>query len=53
MTAYTMSNLVPRFETVPGIGPVTLYSGAPSLHATIDPLRLQALGLTPAQIRRR
>jgi multidrug efflux pump subunit AcrB len=47
ITAFTQSNLVPRLETVPGIGPVTLYSGSPALHVTMDPLRMQALGVSP------
>ncbi len=50
VTAFTISNIVPRLETVPGIGPVTLFSSAPSLQVRLDPLRLQALGLTTAQI---
>ena len=50
ITAFTLTSLVPRFETVPGIGPVMLYSGAPSLRVTMDPLRLQALGVTPNDV---
>ncbi len=50
ITAFTLTSLIPRFETVPGIGPVTLYSGSPSLHVTMDPLRMQALGVTPNQV---
>ncbi|MBU6426250.1 MAG: efflux RND transporter permease subunit, partial [Rhodospirillales bacterium] len=53
VTAFTISNIVPRLETVPGIGPVTLYSSGPSLQLTADPLRLLAQGLTTAQIARR
>jgi multidrug efflux pump len=50
VTAYTTADIVPRLESIPGIGPVTLYSGTPSLRVNMDPLRLQALGLTPAQV---
>ncbi|MDE2239163.1 MAG: efflux RND transporter permease subunit [Rhodospirillales bacterium] len=53
VTAFTISNIVPRLETVPGIGPVTLYSSGPSLQLTADPLRLLAQGLTTAQIAQR
>jgi multidrug efflux pump len=50
VTAYATSSIVPRLETIPGIGPVSLYAGTPSLRVRIDPLRLQALGITPAQV---
>ena len=50
VTAFTISNILPRLETVPGIGPVTLYSSPPSLQVMADPLRLLAQGLTTAQI---
>ncbi|WP_026439810.1 efflux RND transporter permease subunit [Acidocella facilis] len=52
VTAFTISNIVPRLETVPGIGPVTLYSSPPALLVTADPLRLLAQGLTTAQVAR-
>jgi multidrug efflux pump len=50
VTAWTTTNLVPRIETVRGIGPVMLYSGNPSFRVRMDPLKLQALGITPAQV---
>lgn len=50
VTAYTISNIVPRLETVPGIGPVTLYTGNPALHVQMDPLRMLALGLSPTDL---
>jgi multidrug efflux pump len=50
VTAWTNTNLIPRIETVPGIGPVMLYSGNPSLRVNMDPVRLLALGITPAQV---
>jgi multidrug efflux pump len=50
VTAYTTADIIPRLETVPGIGPVTIYSGNPSLRVQMDPARLQALGITPAQV---
>jgi multidrug efflux pump len=50
VTAWTTTNLVPRIETVKGIGPVMLYSGNPSFRVRMDPVRLQALGVTPAQV---
>jgi multidrug efflux pump len=53
VTAYTTANIIPRLETVPGIGPVTIYSGNPALRIDMDPARLQALGITPAQVAQR
>jgi multidrug efflux pump len=50
ITAFATSNLIPRFETVPGIGPVFLYTGSPGLRVQMDPLRMQALGVTPLQV---
>jgi multidrug efflux pump len=50
VTAYTTTNLIPRFETVPGIGPVYLYTGNPSLRFQLDPARLAALSVTPLQV---
>lgn len=50
VTSYAKTNLIPRFETVPGIGPVWLYSGGPSLRVTMDPARMQALGVTPEDV---
>jgi multidrug efflux pump len=50
VTAYSASNIIPRLETVPGIGPVSMYSGNPSLRVRLDPARLQALGLAPARV---
>jgi multidrug efflux pump len=50
VTSYAKTNLIPRFETVPGIGPVWLYSGGPSLRVTMDPARMQALGVTPDDV---
>ncbi|OYV35712.1 MAG: hypothetical protein B7Z80_17550 [Rhodospirillales bacterium 20-64-7] len=50
VTAFTNAELIPRFETVPGIGPVFLYSGPPSLRVTMDPARLAALNVTPLQV---
>jgi multidrug efflux pump len=50
VTAYTSTSLIPRFETVPGIGPVYLYSGNPSLRAEMDPKRLVAMRVTPVQV---
>ena len=46
VTSYTKTNLVPRLASIPGIGPVSLYSDDPTLRVTMDPLRMQALGLT-------
>jgi multidrug efflux pump len=50
VTAYTTANIIPRLETVPGIGPVTIYSGNPALRVEMDPARLEALGITPEQV---
>jgi multidrug efflux pump len=50
VTSYTKTNLIPRFETVPGIGMVRLYSGNPSLRVRMDPARMQALGVTPDDV---
>ncbi|MDE8344659.1 MAG: efflux RND transporter permease subunit [Acidocella sp.] len=50
ITAFATTNLIPRFETVPGIGPVYLYTGTPSLQVRMDPVAMQALGITPASL---
>jgi len=50
VTSYTKSSVIPRLETVPGIGPVSLYSGSPSLRVRMDPARMQALGVTPDDV---
>lgn len=50
VTAFTNTDIIPRVETVPGIGPIVLYNGPPSLRVTMDPLRLQALGVTPLDV---
>jgi len=50
VTSYTKTNLLPRLATIPGIGPVTLYSDNPTLRVTMDPVRMQALGLTPDDV---
>ncbi len=50
VTAFTTTNLIPRFETVPGIGPVYLYTGTPSLRITMSPDRLLAYGITPDEV---
>jgi len=52
VTAYTTANIIPRLEIVPGIGPVTIYSGNPALRVAMNPARLAALGITPAQVAR-
>jgi multidrug efflux pump subunit AcrB len=50
VTALAQTSVIPRLETVPGIGPVYTYTGTPGLHVTMDPLRMQALGVTPEQL---
>ncbi len=50
VTSYTKTNIIPRLETIPGIGPVSLYSDNPSLRVTMDPVRMQALGVTPDDV---
>jgi len=50
VTSYTKTNLVPRLATIPGIGPVSLYSDDPTLRVTMDPVRMQALGITPDNV---
>jgi multidrug efflux pump len=50
VTSYTKTNIVPRLETVPGIGPVMLYSDNPALRVQMNPLRMQALGITPDDV---
>jgi len=47
VTSYVKTDIIPRFETIPGIGPLTLESNDPSLWVTMDPVRMQALGVTP------
>jgi multidrug efflux pump subunit AcrB len=50
VTSYTKTNIIPRLETIPGIGPVSLYSDNPSLRVTMEPVRMQALGVTPDDV---
>jgi multidrug efflux pump len=50
VTNYTTTDIIPRLQTIPGIGPVKLYSDTPALHVALDPLRMQALRVTPAEI---
>jgi len=50
ITAYMQQSVIPRLETVPGIGPVTLYSGSPALHVVMNGARMQAYGITPADL---
>jgi multidrug efflux pump len=50
VTSYTKTNIVPRLETIPGIGPVSLYSDNPTLRVKMDPVRMQALGVTPDEV---
>lgn len=50
VTSYVLSSIVPRLETISGIGTVQLYSSTPALLVQIDPLRMQALGVTAGQI---
>lgn len=50
VTSYVLSNIVPRLETISGIGKVQLYSSTPALMVKIDPLRMQASGVTAAEI---
>jgi multidrug efflux pump len=50
VTEYVQTNIVPRLETIPGIGPVTLESDTPALRVEMNPLRMQALGITPAEV---
>jgi multidrug efflux pump len=50
VTEYVQTNIVPRLETIPGIGPVSLESDTPSLRVEMNPLRMQALGITPAEV---
>lgn len=50
VTSYTKTNIVPRLETIPGIGPVSLYSDDPTLRVTMNPVRMQGLGMTPDDV---
>ena len=50
VTSYTKTNIIPRLETIPGIGPVSLYSDNPTLRVTMNPIRMQALGITPDDV---
>lgn len=50
VTSFAKTNVIPRLETIPGIGPVTLYSDDPSLRVRMDPQKLQALGVTPQDV---
>jgi multidrug efflux pump len=50
VTAYAQTDIEPRLETVPGIGPVQLYSDNPSLRVKMNPLRMAALNITPDDI---
>jgi len=50
VTDYLTTAVIPRLETIPGIGPIMLYSGYPALRVEMDPVRLQALGIAPATV---
>lgn len=50
VTSYARSNLIPRFETIRGIGNVRLLSDDPSLRIRMNPARMQALGVTPDDV---
>jgi multidrug efflux pump len=50
IAAFVTANVIPRLETVPGVGPVALFPGQPSLHVNTDLLRLEASGITPLEL---
>jgi multidrug efflux pump len=50
VTAFFKSGVIPRLETIPGIGPLNIYTDTPAVRIHMDPLRLQALGLTPDDV---
>jgi multidrug efflux pump len=50
VTSYFKSNVIPRLETIPGIGPVQVYTDSPALRVHMNPLRMQALGVTPDDV---
>ncbi len=50
VTSFTKTNIMPRLEAIAGVGPVTLYSDNPALRVRMNPLRMQALNVTPADV---
>jgi multidrug efflux pump len=50
VTSYFKANIIPRLETIPGIGPVTLYTDNPAMRVHMNPLRMTALGVTPDDV---
>jgi len=50
VTSYFKTDVIPRLETIPGIGPVSLYADTPAVRVHLNALRLQALGITPDEV---
>jgi multidrug efflux pump len=50
VTSYFKTNVIPRLETIPGIGPVNLYTDNPAMRVHLNPLRMTALGITPDDV---
>jgi len=50
VTRYLKTDVIPRLETVPNIGPVTIFAPDPAIRVAMNPARMAALGITPAEI---
>ncbi|HQT84133.1 MAG: hypothetical protein B7Z58_04440 [Acidiphilium sp. 37-64-53] len=50
VTSYLKTDVIPRLETVPDIGPVTIFAPDPAIRVAMNPARMAALGVTPADI---
>lgn len=50
VTRFLQTDVIPRLETVPGIGPVQMFARTPAIRVTMSPVRMAALGVTPSDI---
>jgi multidrug efflux pump len=49
---FLQTDVIPRLETVPNIGPVHLFAPSPAIRVAMNPARLVALGVTAQDIAR-
>ena len=47
---YLKTDVIPRLETVPDIGPVQIFAPPPAIRVSMDPARMSALGVTPGDV---
>ncbi len=50
VTSFLQTDVIPRLETVPEIGPVQMFSATPAIRVSMNPARMTALGITPGEI---